>query len=123
MFFADSCRHHPGKPYFHDGKKEWDCCGKKSVDFTEFLNIKGCVLSKHSDVRKTSSPVEPPAPKPKVEESVTVKMPEPLKSTMERPSYSTEMTQLKPIVAPNLKNAIDNLVIDKSKKSASNVSR
>lgn len=35
---------------FHDAYKGWSCCNKKSVDFTEFLNIKGCTKSKHSNV-------------------------------------------------------------------------
>lgn len=48
--FTDECRHHPGHPVFHDAYKGWSCCNKKSVDFTEFLNIKGCTLSKHSNV-------------------------------------------------------------------------
>ncbi|KPJ11167.1 Cysteine and histidine-rich domain-containing protein [Papilio machaon] len=46
----DVCCHHPGAPVFHDAYKGWSCCNKKSVDFTEFLNIKGCTLSKHSNV-------------------------------------------------------------------------
>lgn len=48
--FPDECRHHPGAPIFHDAYKGWSCCNKKSVDFTEFLNIKGCTLAKHSNV-------------------------------------------------------------------------
>lgn len=48
--FIDVCCHHPGFPVFHDAYKGWSCCSKKSVDFTEFLNIKGCTLSKHSHV-------------------------------------------------------------------------
>ncbi|KOB70692.1 Cysteine and histidine-rich domain-containing protein [Operophtera brumata] len=47
----DECCHHPGSPVFHDAYKGWSCCNKKSVDFTEFLNIKGCTLSKHSNVK------------------------------------------------------------------------
>lgn len=47
---TDECCHHPGAPVFHDAYKGWSCCNKKSVDFTEFLNIKGCTMSKHSNV-------------------------------------------------------------------------
>ncbi|KAG5868213.1 hypothetical protein JTB14_015997 [Gonioctena quinquepunctata] len=54
----DSCRHHPGEPVFHDAYKGWGCCKKKCTDFTEFLNIKGCTLSKHSNVK----PPEPEKP-------------------------------------------------------------
>eukprot|EP00128_Syssomonas_multiformis_P012842 Colp12_sorted_trinity150504_noHs@29202 len=52
------CVHHPGQPVFHDAMKGWSCCNKKSTDFTEFLNIKGCTVGRHSNVK----PVEPPKP-------------------------------------------------------------
>lgn len=43
-----SCWYHPGVPVFHDAYKGWSCCEKKSTDFTDFLNFKGCQSSKHS---------------------------------------------------------------------------
>lgn len=46
-----SCQHHPGAPYFHETYKGWSCCGKKSVDFTEFLNVPGCAKGLHSTVK------------------------------------------------------------------------
>ncbi|XP_043208121.1 cysteine and histidine-rich domain-containing protein-like [Amphibalanus amphitrite] len=55
----DSCTFHPGAPFFHDAYKGWSCCNKKTVDFTEFLNTKGCTKGFHSDVK----PVEPEKPK------------------------------------------------------------
>eukprot|EP00118_Oscarella_pearsei_P014276 m.121119 g.121119 ORF g.121119 m.121119 type:complete len:136 (+) comp37749_c2_seq9:286-693(+) len=77
--FPEACRFHPGDPYFHDAykarKKEmltnemkpfaqgWSCCQKKSVDFTEFLNIAGCTVSFHSNV-KPSEPEKPAKGKP-----------------------------------------------------------
>lgn len=51
MNVLDSCRHHPGEPIFHDAYKGWSCCNKKCTDFTEFLNIKGCSVSNHSNVK------------------------------------------------------------------------
>lgn len=39
-----ACTHHPGLPYFHDAYKIWSCCQKKSIDFTQFLDIKGNFL-------------------------------------------------------------------------------
>jgi cysteine/histidine-rich domain-containing protein 1 len=45
---AMSCRFHPGTPYFHDAYKGWTCC-RKSTDFQEFLNMKGCATSFHSN--------------------------------------------------------------------------
>lgn len=104
---TDSCRYHPGAPFFHDVYKGWSCCNKKSVDFTEFLNIKGCTLSKHSNV------------KPVKDNEAVVKLPEvkkeeycppPISKPMERPPFDSEMIVVKPIVAPALKDTIDNLV-------------
>jgi len=43
-----SCRFHPGDHFFHDAYKGWTCCNRKTVDFTEFLNMKGCAYSFHS---------------------------------------------------------------------------
>ncbi|KAM9667708.1 integrin beta-1-binding protein 2 isoform 5-T5 [Dama dama] len=43
----DSCCHHPGVPIFHDALKGWSCCRKRTVDFSEFLNIKGCTVGPH----------------------------------------------------------------------------
>ena len=45
----DSCTFHPGKPKFHDAYKIWSCCNRKSTDFTEFLNFKGCTTGPHSN--------------------------------------------------------------------------
>lgn len=106
--FSDACRHHPGTPFFHDAYKGWSCCNKKSVDFTEFLNIKGCQVSQHSNVK----PPEPekPAPVEIVDEPVVVKIREPVKpSSLKRPSLDAELTALEAIVAPALKQSIDNL--------------
>lgn len=109
LLFAE-CRHHPGVPYFHDAYKGWTCCNKKSVDFTEFLNIKGCELSCHSNVK----PVEPQKP---AEEVIVEKTPppaasvEPIKpSTLVRPDFNELLVRLEPTVAPALQQAIDNIV-------------
>lgn len=102
-------------PFFHDAYKGWTCCNKKSVDFTEFLNIKGCQLSKHSNVK----PIEPEKSTPKeiIEEVPKQKLAEPVKpSTLERPSFDTSLTTLKPFVAPALKEFADNLVVSETKK-------
>uniref|UniRef100_A0A336MXP2 CSON008807 protein n=1 Tax=Culicoides sonorensis TaxID=179676 RepID=A0A336MXP2_CULSO len=104
----ESCRHHPGEPYFHDAYKGWSCCKKKSVDFTEFLSIKGCTLGKHSNVK----PPEPEKPKQEVIEEVPEqKLPTPMEQIkrLPRPSFESEMIQLDPKVSPGLKDAIDKL--------------
>lgn len=115
----DACRHHPGVPFFHDAYKGWSCCNKKSVDFTEFLNIKGCQLGKHSNVK----PIEPEKPAPQIieEEEEPVKIPEPVKpSALERPPFDTALITLKPTIAPALKQSIDNLVVEDAKKQTTN---
>lgn len=117
--FQDACRFHPGTPYFHDAYKGWSCCNRKSVDFTEFLNIKGCQLSKHSNVK----PIEPEKPQPKdviIEEEPPKKIPEPVKpSALKRPSFDSDLSTLQPTIAPALKQSIDNLVVSDIKKAAS----
>lgn len=50
----DSCVYHSGQPYFHDAYKEWTCCQKRTTDFTEFLDIKGCTRGMHNGNRPTS---------------------------------------------------------------------
>ncbi|KAH8313569.1 hypothetical protein KR067_008292 [Drosophila pandora] len=104
----ESCRHHPGEPFFHDAYKGWSCCNKKSVDFTEFLNIKGCTLAKHSNVK-------PPEPeKPVKEESnkdEVIEVRAPIKESLPRPPIETPLTVIQPTVAPALKDTIDSLKI------------
>mmetsp|Transcript_32964 Transcript_32964/g.99755 ORF Transcript_32964/g.99755 Transcript_32964/m.99755 type:complete len:260 (+) Transcript_32964:211-990(+) len=41
------CKHHPGKPVFHDCEKYWTCCAdrKRVLDFNDFLNIPGCTVA------------------------------------------------------------------------------
>lgn len=92
------------------------------MDFTEFLNIKGCQLSKHSNVK----PVEPEKPAKVVEEidEEPVKIPEPVKpSALKRPSFDSALTTLKPTIAPALKQFIDNLVVDDTKKATTDSSK
>lgn len=108
--FEDSCVHHPGVPFFHDAYKGWSCCNKKSVDFTEFLNIKGCTQAKHSDQK----PPEPEKPKQDLvidEEPPAPKIPDPIRSTLQRPPWESPMTTLEPTVAPAFKKQIDELPV------------
>lgn len=104
-------------PFFHDVYKGWTCCNKKSVDFTEFLNIKGCQLSRHSNV-KPAEPAKPPAaeePQPTAEDAVSVAavvpIVEPIKPVkLQRPDFNAPMVPIAPVVAPALQQAIDNIV-------------
>ncbi|KRT81557.1 hypothetical protein AMK59_5843 [Oryctes borbonicus] len=95
----DSCRHHPGEPFFHDAYKGWSCCNKKCTDFTEFLNIKGCMVSKHCNVK-------PPEPEKLVEnipDVVAVTEVKPLQQPMTRPPYNTPMIKIEPEIASSVK--------------------
>lgn len=115
--FSDACLHHPGNPVFHDAYKGWSCCNKKTVDFTEFLNIKGCTYGKHSNVK----PPEPEKPKnEEIPDVVETKVPAPIPEprALKRPSYEVKRTRITPIVAPGLKKAIDALVPTSKKASA-----
>jgi cysteine and histidine-rich domain-containing protein len=101
---ATACIYHPGEPYFHDAYKEWTCCKKKSVDFTEFLNYKGCATSFHN-------PTKPPEKeKPKASDVLDVDPVEVAKSRprepLLRPEPTEPMTRLKPEVTPSLSKAL-----------------
>jgi cysteine/histidine-rich domain-containing protein 1 len=96
----DSCCHHPGEPVFHDAYKGWSCCNKKCTDFTEFLNIKGCTRSKHSNV-KPPEPEKPIKQDVDVNEVIEVKPIVPV--IKERPPFDSPMTTMKPDIAPSLK--------------------
>ncbi|XP_050504616.1 cysteine and histidine-rich domain-containing protein morgana [Diabrotica virgifera virgifera] len=99
----DSCRHHPGEPVFHDAYKGWSCCNKKCTDFTEFLNIQGCTLSKHSNIK----PVEPEKPVAKdVDVNEVIEVKPIVQSTMERPSFNTPLVTIKAQVAPSLQQQL-----------------
>lgn len=103
------CVHHPGYPVFHDAYKSWSCCSKKCIDFTEFLNIKGCVKSKHTNV-KPPEPEKPANNKLKATEVIEV-TPKPIKngSTLERPPFDSPQITLTPTVSPALMEQIKGL--------------
>ncbi|XP_059046312.1 cysteine and histidine-rich domain-containing protein morgana [Achroia grisella] len=105
----DECSHHPGAPVFHDAYKGWSCCNKKSVDFTEFLNIKGCTTSKHSNVK-------PPEPEKKgldknLEQKEVIEIRAPIQTPqIPRPPFETPLVQLKPQIADSLKAEVQKTV-------------
>eukprot|EP00118_Oscarella_pearsei_P014272 m.121195 g.121195 ORF g.121195 m.121195 type:complete len:321 (+) comp37749_c2_seq38:228-1190(+) len=105
-----ACRFHPGDPYFHDAYKGWSCCQKKSVDFTEFLNIAGCTVSFHSNV-KPSEPEKPAKGKPMPPgEVLTVgsekRMDKSPVQKEERPSADLPMVSIKSSVGSSLSSAL-----------------
>ncbi|GFR05839.1 cysteine and histidine-rich domain-containing protein 1 [Trichonephila clavata] len=101
-----SCLHHPGLPKFHDAYKIWSCCNKKTTDFTEFLNIKGCTYSYHSNVK-------PPEPeKPAVKEmNQEVSCPKPLEQrvVLPRPDANDPLGHLPAIVGASLKPMLEKM--------------
>ncbi|VDD86800.1 unnamed protein product [Enterobius vermicularis] len=68
----EACLYHPGPPYFHDAYKIWNCCNKKSTDFTTWLSIQGCTRGKHNPVK----PVEEPPKRENKEQESRPKSPE-----------------------------------------------
>ncbi|XP_022193679.2 cysteine and histidine-rich domain-containing protein 1 [Nilaparvata lugens] len=104
----DSCSFHSGAPVFHDAYKGWSCCKKKCTDFTEFLNIKGCCKSYHSNVK----PVEPEKPeKISTPEVIEYRAPEEAKPpALERPPFDTPLVTLKVEVSDALKRQSSNPV-------------
>ena len=109
--FLDKCCFHPGAPIFHDAYKGWSCCNKKSTDFTEFLNFKGCTLGKHSS-EKPSEPerkIEPELEMP-IQQPVERK---PLAPVSQRPDFETPCTKIEPTVNPSFKKQMDELDLTK----------
>jgi len=105
----DTCRHHPGLPFFHDAYKGWSCCNKKCTDFTEFLNIKGCTVAKHSNV-KPPEPEKPAALEEPEKEIVEIKpMVQP---KIKRPPIDTPMTTMKPEIAPSVKQQLQSNTVE-----------
>lgn len=114
--FLDKCCFHPGAPIFHDAYKGWSCCNKKSTDFTEFLNIKGCTLAQHSNTK----PPEPEKPNndANIEEFAEEKLPEPIKALkLKRPSPNAPLVQVQPKVNPAFQSQIDALPPPEVKKA------
>lgn len=101
----ESCRYHSGHPVFHDAYKGWSCCKKKCTDFTEFLNIKGCTLSYHSNV-KPPEPEKPAVDKSTANEIIEVQIKEKVIPEIKRPPFDTPLVRLKPEVSTSLKESL-----------------
>ncbi|KAF7493866.1 Cysteine and histidine-rich domain-containing protein 1 [Sarcoptes scabiei] len=52
----EACCYHPGQPVFHDGFKGWDCCERKTRDFSLFMEFKGCKKGRHSNIKPVNLP-------------------------------------------------------------------
>jgi len=105
----DSCTFHPGMPFFHETYKGWNCCNKKSTDFTEFLNIKGCTVAKHSNIK----PPEPEKPQEIIEVPVVVEeVRAPMYVPKERPSADVPLIPLPQSVNDSLAKTLESLTIN-----------
>jgi cysteine/histidine-rich domain-containing protein 1 len=102
---SESCLHHPGFPVFHDAYKKWSCCEKKTTDFTEFLNIKGCTKSYHSNVK----PPEPPKPVQKIDEVKSSPQPLPPKEAFIRPDVNEALIRVACTVGASLKPMLEKM--------------
>ena len=105
---AGACIFHPGEPYFHDAYKEWTCCKKRSVDFTEFLNYKGCSVARHNP----GKPLEKEKAKVADIPDTPVEPPKPRASTI-RPDAQAPMTKLKTEITPLLRKALLKQIINR----------
>ncbi|XP_030758109.1 cysteine and histidine-rich domain-containing protein [Sitophilus oryzae] len=101
----DSCVHHPGLPVFHDAYKGWSCCNKKCTDFTEFLNIKGCTVSLHSNIK----PPEPEKPKQDVPDVKVVQVKPIVPTVLKRPPFDTPLVDITPEIAPSLQQQLEKI--------------
>ncbi|XP_017772899.1 PREDICTED: cysteine and histidine-rich domain-containing protein [Nicrophorus vespilloides] len=110
----DSCCHHTGSPVFHDALKGWSCCKKRTTDFTEFLNIKGCQLAKHSNIKPVSEEKPVEVDEPKIQETPKPIVP----PKAERKSFHSNLVDLVPTIAESLKKQLDTL---ESKKKSTGV--
>lgn len=119
LIFSDDCQHHPGQPVFHDAYKGWSCCNKKCIDFTEFLNIKGCTKSPHSNI-KPPEPEKPLVNKSKANEVVEVVV-KPLLPSLERPAFDSSQTILKPTISPTLLEQVKGLKYSETENKDGNI--
>lgn len=102
---SEECVYHSGEPVFHDVYKYWSCCDKKTTDFTEFLNIKGCCRAKHNG--------EKPVVEEKKSEGEVKIQPSDIKppERMVRPSDNEPVVPLPSIISPSLQKLLNNLQI------------
>ncbi|KAK3770408.1 hypothetical protein RRG08_012151 [Elysia crispata] len=119
----NACRYHPGGPIFHDALKGWSCCKKRVSDFTEFLNLKGCTVGWHSNVK----PKEPEKKEkkalskqePQFQLEITPEHRKPVAKLIERPSDDEELVELKKTVGASLKTQLEKLNLNDAATSVS----
>ncbi|RUS83937.1 hypothetical protein EGW08_008292, partial [Elysia chlorotica] len=112
-----ACTYHPGGPIFHDALKGWSCCKKRVSDFTEFLNLKGCTVGWHSNVK----PKEPEKQEKKVscKLEITPEHRKPDAKPAERPPDDEDLVELKKTIGASLKTQLEKLNISEESTVAS----
>jgi len=104
----NSCFYHTGVPVFHDAYKSWSCCQKKTTDFTEFLNIKGCCNGKHSNEKPKEPEVEKKVATETPKETVIRETEEEKqKKRLPRPPRDIPIVPLQIEITPALKDMIE----------------
>lgn len=104
----DSCVYHPGVPVFHDAYKSWSCCNKKTIDFTEFLNIKGCKTGYHSNVKPNPVKINKEEKSNENLKQMLENISKPIESeSEERPSFDLPTLELFSKISPSLKLKLD----------------
>uniref|UniRef100_A0A5S6QDN0 CS domain-containing protein n=1 Tax=Trichuris muris TaxID=70415 RepID=A0A5S6QDN0_TRIMR len=100
----EACTFHPGEPVFHDVYKQWSCCKKRTRDFTDFLNIKGCTKGPHNPNRP-EKPKKPRSPKLEQDEVITYEAPAAKPAAAApRPPTAEELKVVPLSVAESLRN-------------------
>ncbi|BFZ09580.1 hypothetical protein BsWGS_12619 [Bradybaena similaris] len=111
-----ACVYHPGGPIFHDALKGWSCCKKRVSDFTEFLNIKGCTVGYHSNVKPPETEKQQEPVKPSKENIYQLqtepKHRQPVVPPQARPSEDEAMTDLNTSVGPSLRTHLEQLSLN-----------
>ncbi|CAG5119020.1 unnamed protein product [Candidula unifasciata] len=108
-----ACVYHPGGPIFHDALKGWSCCKKRVSDFTEFLNIKGCTVGYHSNIKppeaEKQEPTKPSSKEPLYQLQVEPKHRQPVAQPKARPSEDEPIIDLKTVVGASLRTHLEQL--------------
>ncbi|XP_071957070.1 cysteine and histidine-rich domain-containing protein 1-like [Antedon mediterranea] len=102
----EACKFHLGGPIFHDAYKGWSCCKKRTTDFTEFLNIKGCAKGPHNPVKPVPQPTQSEKDEVSIkEEPKPPREPNPIKP-VERPRNDEPLVAIPVTIGATLKDAI-----------------
>ncbi|EER01720.1 conserved hypothetical protein [Perkinsus marinus ATCC 50983] len=89
----EACRYHPGWPVFQDIKKTWTCCGAVKYEWDEFMQIPGCAVGQHTDVK----PVKPGIGQAKPEDQVSGSVRSSVPQRIDQPAGGVAMPSSAPV--------------------------